>query len=108
MDGTGGERERIIEEQGGDRDALIDGNIVADERQLDPDADVRADATGSDRAMKSGESDEISDPSRAYGTGREQGAEDTLKDGTIPADADLDMPSDAMNDPDQLEDDATS
>jgi hypothetical protein len=89
----------------GNPDALVEGNIVADERQLNPDADVRADATGSDRAMDAGESEEIRDPSRAYGTGRDQAAEDTLKDGSIPADADLDMPSDAMNDPEQLEDD---
>ena len=104
MDGTRAERKRIIEERGGNRDALIEGNIVADERQLDPDSGVGADATGSERAMKTGESDEVRDPSDAYGTGREQAAEDTLKDGSIPADADLDMPSDAMNDPEQLED----
>jgi hypothetical protein len=110
MDGTGAERKRTIEERGGNRDALIEGNIVADERQLDPDADVRPDATGSDRAMTAGQrdaeqSDEIRDPSGAYGTGRDQAADDTLMDGSIPADADLDMPSDAMNDPEQLEDD---
>ena len=105
MDGTGFERKRTIEERGGNRDALIEGNIVADERQLNPDADVPADATGSDRAMNRGESDAVRDPSGAYPSGRDQGAEDTLKDGSIPADADLDMPSDAMNDPDQLEDD---
>jgi hypothetical protein len=106
MDGTGVERKRTIEERGGNRDALVEGNIVADERQLDPNADVGADATGSGRAMKSGESDEIRDPSGAYDGGRDQAADDTLKDGSIPADADLDMPSDAMNDPAQLEDDS--
>ncbi|MFC0681663.1 hypothetical protein ACFFGH_27855 [Lysobacter korlensis] len=52
--------------------------------------------------MSTGEKDGIRDPSGAYG-GRDQAAENTLKDGSIPADADLDMPSDAMNDPEQLE-----
>ena len=103
MEQTGAEGRRAVEERGGNRDALIDGNIVADERQLNPDADVSADETGSDRAMSAGENDGIRDPSGAYG-GRDQAAEDTLKDGSIPADADLDMPSDAMNDPEQLED----
>jgi hypothetical protein len=42
-------------------------------------------------------------PDGVQGQGREQGAEATLMDGSIPADADLDMPSDAMNDPEQLE-----
>lgn len=105
MKPTGPERKRTIEERGGNRDALIEGNIVADERQLDPGADVRADETGSDRVMPAGERDEIRDPSGAYGTDRAEAADDTLKDGSVPADADLDMPSDAMNDPEQLDDD---
>jgi hypothetical protein len=105
MKSTGPERKRTIEERGGNRDALIEGNIVADERQLDPAADVRADETGSDRVMPTGERDGIRDPSGAYGADRDQAADDTLKDGSVPADADLDLPSDAMNDPEQLEDD---
>ncbi len=107
MEQTGAEDRRAVEEQGGNRDALIERNIVADERQLDPDADVRADETGSDRVMGTDGNDGVRDPSGAYGD-RDQAAEDTLKDGSIPADADLDMPSDAMNDPQQLEDDSTS
>ena len=104
MDGIGFERKRTIEERGGNRDALVEGNIVADERQLDPNADVRADATGSDRAMNAEQSDEVRDPSGSYNDRRDQTADDPLKDGSVPADADLDMPSDAMNDPEQLED----
>jgi hypothetical protein len=113
MEWTGAPRKRAIEERGGNRDALVEGNIVADERQLDPESGVRADATGSDREMSAGEneesarrSDEIRDPSGGGGGDREEGADDLLKDGSIPADADLDMPSDAMNDPEQLEDDS--
>lgn len=105
MNGTGAERKRTIEERGGNRDALVEGNIVADERQLDPNAVVRADATGSDRAMSAGESDEVRDPSGAYGTDRDAAADAVLKDGSTPAEPDLDLPSDAMNDPERLEDD---
>jgi hypothetical protein len=108
MEQTGAEGRRAVEERGGNRDALIEGNIVADERQLDPDSGVRADETGSDRVMGTGNDHGIGDPSGAYGTDRDPAAEDTLKDGSIPADADLDMPSDAMNDPEQLEDDSDS
>jgi hypothetical protein len=108
MERTGAEGRRAVEERGGNRDALIEGNIVADERQLDPDSDVSADETGSDRVMSTGNDDGIRDPSGAYGTDRDQAADDTLKDGSIPADADLDMPSDAMNDPELLEDGAKS
>jgi hypothetical protein len=104
MDGTRPERRRDIEERGGNRDALIEGNIVADERQLDPDADVSADATGSDRAMESGESDELNDPSKAYGSRRDSAADAVLKDGSTPAEPDLDLPTDAMNDPERLDD----
>ncbi|MFC0681662.1 hypothetical protein ACFFGH_27850 [Lysobacter korlensis] len=49
MEQTGAEGKRAVEERGGNRDALIEGNIVADERQLDPAADAGMDETGSDR-----------------------------------------------------------
>ncbi len=106
MEQTGAEGRRAVEESGGDRDALIEGNIVADERQLDPGSGIGPNETGSDRVMSERASDITSGADGVQGQGREPGAEDTLKDGSIPADADLDMPSDAMNDPQQLEDDS--
>jgi len=105
MDGTGAERERAVEERGGNRDALIEGNIVADERQLDPNADVSPYETGSDRVMEQRKGRAVGDPSGAYGENREAGADAVLKDGSTPAEPDLDLASDAMNDPQRLEDD---
>jgi hypothetical protein len=100
------EPKREVEERGGNRDALVEGNIVADERQLDPDSGVGADETGSDRVLSG-----TSAPAQGSGISRsgldaqrrEPGADATLMDGSVPADADLDLPSDAMNDPEQLE-----
>ena len=106
MEHTGADSGRAVEKRGGDRDALVKGNIVADERQLDPDAGLGPNETGSDRVMSERASDITPGAEGVQGHGREPGAEDTLKDGSIPADADLDMPSDAMNDPQQLEDDS--
>ncbi len=106
MDHTGAGRRRAIEDADGNRNALIEGNIVADERQLDPGSGIGPNETGSDRVMSEQASDITSGADGVQGQGREPGAEDTLKDGSIPADADLDMPSDAMNDPQQLEDDS--
>ncbi len=103
MEHTGADGGRAVEEQGGDRDALIEGNIVADERQLEPDSGVGPNETGSDRVMSERASDITPGAEGVQGHGRDSGAEDTLKDGSIPADADLDMPSDAMNDPEQLD-----
>src|SRR3712207_1317752 len=108
MDGSGIERERTIEQRGGNRDALIEGNIVADERQLDPDSGVGPNETGSERVMSEQASDITPGAEGVQGHGRDPGADDLLKDGSIPADADLDMPSDAMNNPEQLENDSGS
>jgi hypothetical protein len=103
MDGTGAEDKRAVEERGGNRDALIEGNIVADERQLDPNADVSPHETGSDRGMEQGKGEAVGDPSGAYGADREPAADAVLKDGSTPAEPDLDLASDAMNDPERLE-----
>jgi hypothetical protein len=103
MEQSDGNDRRAVEERGGNRDALIEGNIVADERQLDPAADVNGHETGSERAMQASGESAVTDPSGAYGTDRDPAADATLKDGSIPADADLDMPSDAMNSPEQLD-----
>jgi hypothetical protein len=104
MDETGPERKRAIDERGGNRDALVEGNIVADERQLDPDADVGPRETGSDRVMEEGKGEALGDPSGAYGSERDPAADAVLKDGSTPAEPDLDLPTDAMNDPERLED----
>jgi hypothetical protein len=49
MEQNGPDGKRDIEQLGGNREALIEANIVADERQLDPDSGVEANETGSDR-----------------------------------------------------------
>jgi hypothetical protein len=107
MDRTGAERKRTIEERGGNRDALIEGNIVADERQLNPESGAGPDETGSDRVMSERASDITPGAEGVQGHGEGRGAADVLKDGSVPADADLDLPSDAMNDPEQLENGST-
>lgn len=108
MERSGAQGKRAVEQAGGNRDALIQGNIVADERQLDPNSGIGPNETGSDRVMNSRGSDITPGAEGVQGQGREPGADDTLMDGSIPADADLDMPSDAMNSPEQLEDDSRS
>jgi hypothetical protein len=106
MDGTGAERARAVEERGGNRDALIEGNIVADERQLDPNAHVGPHETGSDRVREEHSGEALGDPSGGNGSDREPAADAVLKDGSTPAEPDLDLATDAMNDPERLEDDS--